>query len=263
MKKKKVLLTLSVFVILTLTFSVTIANIAVNNYSRFTYDTIDDIAPAYSVIVLGTSKKLRNGRENQYHNNRIKAASKLYLANKCKKIIVSGDNRKVGYNEPRDMKNDLVLSGVPEQDIICDYAGRRTLDSIIRYKEIFGQTAGIVVSQKFHNNRAVNIAFSPVAISDGTSDWYGLGPVSVLPGYQRRGIGTTLIRQGLARLHDLGARGCCLVGHPEYYRKFGFENVSEFVVEGVPPEVFFALSFNGLYPQGKVTFHAGFRAEGR
>jgi len=157
MKKKNVLLTLSVFMVFTLTVSVTIANIAVNNYSRFTYDTIDDIAPAYSAIVLGTSKKLKNGRENQYYKNRIKAASKLYLANKCKKIIVSGDNRKVEYNEPRDMKNDLVLSGVPEKDIICDYAGRRTLDSIIRYKEIFGQTAGIVVSQKFHNNRAVYI----------------------------------------------------------------------------------------------------------
>jgi len=108
-----------------------------------------------------------------------------------------------------------------------------------------------------------HIAFSPVTISDGTSDWYGIGPVSVLPEYQRRGFGTALIRQGLARLHDLGARGCCLVGHPEYYKKFGFENVSELVMEGVPSEVFFALSFNGLYPQGKVTFHEGFKADGR
>lgn len=157
MKKKKVLLTLIVFMICTLTVSVTIANIAINNYSRYTYDTLDDIAPAYSAIVLGTSKRLKNGLENQYYKNRIEAASKLYMANKCKKIIVSGDNRKVGYNEPRDMKNDLVLAGVPEKDVICDYAGRRTLDSIIRYKEIFGQTAGIVVSQKFHNNRAVYI----------------------------------------------------------------------------------------------------------
>lgn len=108
-----------------------------------------------------------------------------------------------------------------------------------------------------------HIAFSPVDISDGTPDWYGLGPVSVLPEYQRRGIGKALIRQGLARLRDLGAQGCCLVGHPEYYRKFGFENVLELMVEGVPPEVFFALSFNRLYPQGKVKFHEGFRADGR
>jgi putative acetyltransferase len=67
-----------------------------------------------------------------------------------------------------------------------------------------------------------HIAFSPVTISDGTPDWYGLGPVSVLPEHQRKGIGKTLIEEGLSRLKDLNARGCCLVGHPEYYRKFGF-----------------------------------------
>lgn len=157
MNKKRVLLRLSVFVICAVVVSVTLANVAVNSYTRFTCDHVDDIEPAYAAIVLGTAKKLRNGRENQYYKNRLVAASKLYMASKCKKIIVSGDNRTIGYNEPRDMKNDLVHSGVPEKDIICDFAGRRTLDSIIRYKEIFGQTAGIVISQKFHNNRAVYI----------------------------------------------------------------------------------------------------------
>ena len=71
-----------------------------------------------------------------------------------------------------------------------------------------------------------HIAFSPVAISDGAENWYGLGPVSVLPMYQRMGIGKALIREGLSRLKDLGAKGCCLVGHPQYYRKLGFENVA-------------------------------------
>jgi putative acetyltransferase len=108
-----------------------------------------------------------------------------------------------------------------------------------------------------------HIAFSPVGISDGTRDWYGLGPVSVLPAYQRQGIGKALIHEGLSRLKDAGARGCCLVGHPQYYRKFGFENVAGLVLEGVPPEVFFALSFDGRFPQGKVTFHEGFRANGQ
>ncbi|MBW2467462.1 MAG: N-acetyltransferase [Deltaproteobacteria bacterium] len=107
-----------------------------------------------------------------------------------------------------------------------------------------------------------HIAFSPVTISDGTMNWYGLGPVSVLPKYQKRGIGKALIEEGLSRLKDLGANGCCLVGHPEYYKKFGFENVSGLVLEGVPPEVFFALSFDGHYPQGNVTFHEGFKANG-
>ncbi len=107
-----------------------------------------------------------------------------------------------------------------------------------------------------------HIAFSPVTMSDGTESWYGLGPVSVLPVYQRMGIGTALIQEGLSRLKRLGARGCCLVGHPEYYRKFGFENVPGLVLEGVPPMVFFALSFDGRIPQGYVTFHEGFEASG-
>lgn len=107
-----------------------------------------------------------------------------------------------------------------------------------------------------------HIAFSPVTVSDGTLHWYGLGPVSVLPAYQRQGIGKALIQEGLSRLKALGAKGCCLVGHPLYYRKFGFENVAGLVLEGVPQEVFFALSFDGRFPQGSVTFHDGFKANG-
>lgn len=108
-----------------------------------------------------------------------------------------------------------------------------------------------------------HIAFSPVTISDGTSNWYGLGPVSVLPAYQRQGIGKTLVREGLSRLKDLDAKGCCLVGHPDYYRKFGFKNIPGLVLEGVPPEVFFAQSFDGNTPQGAVAFHEGFKAVGQ
>ncbi len=107
-----------------------------------------------------------------------------------------------------------------------------------------------------------HIAFSPVALSDGGQDWYGLGPVSVLPAHQRQGVGKALIREGLARLRDLHAEGCCLVGHPDYYKKFGFKNISGLVYEGVPQEVFFALSFDGPYPQGTVVFHEGFNADG-
>ena len=106
-----------------------------------------------------------------------------------------------------------------------------------------------------------HIAFSPVAISDGTPGWYGLGPVSVLPEYQRQGIGKALIEEGLSRLRDMNAQGCCLVGHPEYYRQFGFTNTPQLVLENVPPEVFFALSFDGNTPQGTVTFHDGFKAD--
>jgi putative acetyltransferase len=107
-----------------------------------------------------------------------------------------------------------------------------------------------------------HIAFSPVTMSDGTEGWYGLGPVSVLPAYQRRGIGTALIREGLSRLERLEARGCCLVGHPQYYGRFGFENVTGLGLDGAPQEAFFALSFDGYLPQGHVIFHEGFRADG-
>ncbi len=106
-----------------------------------------------------------------------------------------------------------------------------------------------------------HIAFSPITISDGSPNWYGLGPVSVLPEYQRQGVGKALIWEGLKRLQDINAQGCCLVGHPEYYKQFGFENVPGLVIEGVPPEVFFTLSFDGHTPQGTVNFHEGFKAD--
>ncbi len=108
-----------------------------------------------------------------------------------------------------------------------------------------------------------HVAFSPVTISDGTQDWYGLGPVSVLPEYQRQGIGKALIQQGLSRLKALNAQGCCLVGHPDYYKRFGFKNMPGFVHEGVPPEVFLAMTFDGHMPQGTVAFHKGFNADGQ
>jgi putative acetyltransferase len=108
-----------------------------------------------------------------------------------------------------------------------------------------------------------HVAFSPVTLSDGTQGWYGLGPVSVLPEYQRKGVGKALIQDGLSRLKELNARGCCLVGHPDYYRKLGFRNAPGLVLEGVPPEVFLALAFDGPLPQGTVAFHEGFKADGQ
>jgi putative acetyltransferase len=108
-----------------------------------------------------------------------------------------------------------------------------------------------------------HVAFSPVTISDGTRNWYGLGPVSVVPEHQCKGIGTAMIQEGLAELKDLNARGCCLVGHPDYYRRFGFKNVPGLLHPGVPEEVFLALSFDGYSPEGTVTFHEAFKADGQ
>lgn len=108
-----------------------------------------------------------------------------------------------------------------------------------------------------------HIAFSPVTISDGSPHWYGLGPVSVLPEFQRNGIGRALITEGLSRLQKMGARGCCLVGHPEYYTRFGFQNTPNLGIPGVPAEVYFAKVFDGPIPRGTVSFHKGFKADGR
>ena len=106
-----------------------------------------------------------------------------------------------------------------------------------------------------------HIAFSPIEISDGTKDWYGLGPVSVLPDHQKKGIGKALINKGLSLLKDMEGQGCALVGSPDYYKKFGFKNYPKMIHEGIPQEVFLVLSFNEKTPKGTVSFHEGFTAE--
>jgi putative acetyltransferase len=143
----------------------------------------------------------------------------------------------------------LAISNHTEQFIIAALRAAMAL-TVSLVAEVDGRVVG-------------HIAFSPVTISDGSPNWYGLGPVSVLPECQRRGIGRALIQEGISRLKDLGARGCCLVGHPEYYRSFGFQNIRGFVYEGVPEEVFFTLSLDGYIPQGIVEFHVGFKADGQ
>ena len=107
-----------------------------------------------------------------------------------------------------------------------------------------------------------HIAFSPVTISGGSPDWYGLGPVSVLPEHHRQGIGKSLIQEGLSSLKALGGQGCVLVGDPNYYKRFGFRNLPELIHEGIPQEVFLALPFNDRVPHGIVVFHEGFSANG-
>jgi len=107
-----------------------------------------------------------------------------------------------------------------------------------------------------------HIAFSPVAISDGSIGWFGVGPVSVLPPAQKRGIGRSLIEGGLSLLRQRGAAGCVLVGEPSFYSRFGFANCPGLLLPGVPPEFFLVLPFGLASPHGEVTFHAAFSAEG-
>jgi len=126
--------------------------------NRYCYSSIDSIPHNHCAIVLGTSKYLANGSRNLYYSNRIKATVELYFCNKIDYIIVSGDNRNRNYNEPITMYNDLVSAGIPGRKIILDYAGFRTLDSVVRGKEVFGQDKYTIVSQSFHNQRAIYIA---------------------------------------------------------------------------------------------------------
>ncbi len=117
------------------------------------------LVPAYQVgLILGTSKKTIYGYENPYFKYRIDAAANLYHAGKVKHLILSGDNRTKYYNEPLDMQKALIKKGVPESAMTLDYAGLRTLDSIVRCSEIFGQSKFLIISQKFHLYRALFIA---------------------------------------------------------------------------------------------------------
>jgi len=142
----------------------------------------------------------------------------------------------------------LAISNHTEQFIIAALRSAQAL-TLSLVAEVDGRVVG-------------HIAFSPVTLSDGTGGWYGLGLLAVLPPYQRQGIGKALVQAGLARLKALKAKGCCLVGHPEYYRKLGFENAAGLICAGVPAEAFFVMVLDGHLPQGTVMFHEAFQATG-
>jgi len=122
-----------------------------------TYSSVDLIPYRRVGLVLGCPRKIPGGWLNPYFENRIAAAA-LYYQKKIDYLVVSGDNHVHGYDEPTDMKNALLEKGVPLDHIYLDYAGFRTLDSVVRAKEIFGQTQVIIISQHFHNERAIFLA---------------------------------------------------------------------------------------------------------
>lgn len=120
-----------------------------------------DQAPARRVaLVLGTSPQLADGRGNHYFTARIAAAVRLYRAGTVERLLVSGDNHRAGYDEPTEMRAALLAAGIPDAAIRRDYAGFRTLDSVVRAKEVFGLDRCLIVSQHFHNLRALYLARS-------------------------------------------------------------------------------------------------------
>jgi putative acetyltransferase len=140
----------------------------------------------------------------------------------------------------------LAISNHTEQFIISSLRAAGAL-KISLAAEIDGRVIG-------------HIAFSPVTISDGSTGWYGLGPVSVLPEFQKQGIGKSLVNTGLSMLKELDGKGCTLVGDPNYYKRFMFRNITDLVYEGIPQEFFLALPFTSDIPRGIVLFHEGFKA---
>ncbi len=147
--------------------------------SRQIYNDINQIPKNRVGLLLGTAKYNDKSKNiiNVYYQHRIDAAVALYMAGKIDFIIVSGDNSTLYYNEPLLMKNDLIARGVPAKCIYMDNAGFRTLDSILRCRDVFGQTRFTIISQRFHNQRAVYIAnhknVQTVAFNaeDGDSFW--------------------------------------------------------------------------------------------
>lgn len=122
------------------------------------YDNIEEFDHHKVGLLLGTSKYVSKGVKNVFYKYRIAAAVKLFNEGKIDFILVSGDNRQRDYNEPETMRRDLLAAGIPESRIVLDYAGFRTLDSVVRCKEVFGETDIIIISQKFHNERAICLA---------------------------------------------------------------------------------------------------------
>ena len=157
MKKKK---RNSIFFILILpVLIVLISNYSIENYAKGkTFSDASKIKKNKVGLVLGTAKMLTNGMVNLYFKYRIEATVELYKKGKIDFVLVSGDNGNKSYDEPTDFKNELIKYGVPEDKIFLDYAGFRTLDSVVRCKEIFGQDKITIISQQFHNERAIYIA---------------------------------------------------------------------------------------------------------
>ena len=182
--RKGALITLGTLALLLL-----VANIwVVNSTSDKVYSTAETLPANDVAVVLGTANKLPSGKPNPFFEYRIKMAAELYQSGKVKYFIVSGDNRTKYYNEPFEMKKALVKSGVPDSVITLDYAGLRTLDTIVRCKEIFGQDTITIITQPFHCYRALFI-----------SEYYDMNAVAVMTGEPSNFGARTYVREYFAR----------------------------------------------------------------
>ncbi len=189
-KKKLFLITFSTLtaIILLATF---LCNRAVVNSARGHLYTDSKAIPFNRVgLLLGTTKSGRNGHDNPYYTHRVQAATKLIKDGKIRYLVISGDNGRKDYNEPELMRKDLINAGIDSSVIYLDYAGFRTFDSIKRLKEIFGQDSVTIISQGFHNERAIYIATKEEVFAIG----YNAADVSARQGFK------TQMREKFARV---------------------------------------------------------------
>lgn len=179
------------FTLITLCFILFICNAVIEKATKGkTFEQVDEIPKNKVGLVLGTSNRLVGGRSNPYYTYRVHAAVTLYKAGKIDYILVSGDNSSTYYNEPMVFKKDLIKEGIPEECIFLDYAGFRTLDSMVRAKVIFGLDRVTIISQKFHNKRAIYLAEKKGLEAIG----YNAGDISIKDGLRVR------IREYFARV---------------------------------------------------------------
>lgn len=159
MKTFKLFLKYSLLLFLLFIVSIVLINFWVIRSGHGKIFTLSKNVPTTPVaLLLGTSRRVKSGGRNVFFFHRIDAAVELYKSGKVKKIIVSGDNGSEYYNETDDMREELIKRGVPGSAIVNDHAGFRTLDSVVRAKEVFGQEKIVVISQRFHIQRAIFIA---------------------------------------------------------------------------------------------------------
>lgn len=149
---------LAILTLLAISFVVICNSIIIYTAKGKTFSETENSPKNKVGIILGTSKFTNGNRINLYYKYRLEAAEALYKAEKIEFILISGDNSRKDYDEPSDFKTDLVAKGIPEHKIFLDYAGFRTLDSMVRAKEIFSLTQCTIISQKFHNERAIYLA---------------------------------------------------------------------------------------------------------
>ena len=122
------------------------------------FTNVEDVPAREFGLLLGTARLVKGKYRNDYFYKRIRAAADLYRAGKIRRIIVSGDNSRTDYNETGDMKRELVAEGVAPEDVLMDYAGFRTLDSVVRARNLYSASEFTVISQEFHVERAVYLA---------------------------------------------------------------------------------------------------------